>query len=48
MHAPEVDKTEKGHLPYGTRRVFNKLPKYHKKILLGDFNAKVQKEDIFK
>jgi hypothetical protein len=28
--------------------VFNKLPKYHMKILLGDFNAKVCKEDIFK
>jgi hypothetical protein len=28
--------------------VFNKFPKYHMKILLGDFNAKVGKEDIFK
>jgi hypothetical protein len=29
-------------------RVFDKFPKYHMKILLEDFNAKVGKEDIFK
>jgi hypothetical protein len=29
-------------------QVFDKLPKYHMKILLGDFNAKVSREDIFK
>jgi hypothetical protein len=28
--------------------VFDKFLKYHMKILLGDFNAKVGKEDIFK
>jgi hypothetical protein len=28
--------------------VFDKFPKYHMKILLGDFNAKVGSEDIFK
>jgi hypothetical protein len=28
--------------------VFDKFPKYHTKILLGDSNAKVGKEDIFK
>jgi hypothetical protein len=27
--------------------VFNTFPKNHMKILLGDFNAKVGKEDIF-
>jgi hypothetical protein len=27
--------------------VFDKFPKYHIKILLGDFNAKVGREDIF-
>jgi hypothetical protein len=27
---------------------FNKFPKYHMKILLRDFNAKVDREDIFK
>jgi exonuclease III len=29
-------------------RVFDKFPKYHMKILVGDFNAEVDKEDIFK
>jgi hypothetical protein len=28
--------------------VFDKFPKYHMKILLGDFNATVGREDIFK
>jgi hypothetical protein len=27
---------------------FDKFPKYNMKILLGDFNAKVGREDIFK
>jgi hypothetical protein len=29
-------------------RVFDKFPKCHMKILLGEFNAKVGREDIFK
>jgi hypothetical protein len=29
-------------------RVFDKFPTYHIKILLGDFNAKVGREDTFK
>jgi exonuclease III len=29
-------------------RVFDKSPKYQMQILLGDFNANVSKEDIFK
>jgi hypothetical protein len=28
--------------------LFDKFPKYHKKTLLGDFIAKVGREDIFK
>jgi hypothetical protein len=28
--------------------MFDKFPKYYMTILLGDFNAKVGKEDIFK
>jgi hypothetical protein len=28
--------------------VFDKFPKYHMKILLGDFNAKIARENIFK
>jgi hypothetical protein len=29
-------------------RLFDKFPKYHIKILFGDYSAKVGKEDIFK
>jgi hypothetical protein len=29
-------------------RIFDKFPKYYMKILLGDFIAKVDREDIFK
>jgi hypothetical protein len=29
-------------------QVFDKFPRYHMKMLLGDFNAKVGREDIFK
>jgi exonuclease III len=29
------------------KRVFDRFPKHHTNILLGDFNAKVGKEDIF-
>jgi hypothetical protein len=27
--------------------VFDKFPKHHMKILLGDFNAKIGREDLF-
>jgi hypothetical protein len=30
------------------KHAFDKFQKYHMKILLGDFNAKVGREDIFK
>jgi len=30
------------------KQVFNYFPKYHMKILLGDFNAKFWNEDIFR
>jgi hypothetical protein len=29
-------------------RFFYDFPKYHRKILLGDLNAKLRREDIFK
>jgi hypothetical protein len=29
-------------------QIFDQFPRYHIKILLGDFNAKVGREDIFK
>jgi hypothetical protein len=46
IHAPTEDKTVKGSFYEEVERVFGKFPKYHMKILLGDFNAKVGREDI--
>jgi hypothetical protein len=50
FHAPTEDKTDdvKHSFYEELERVFDKFPKYHMKILLGDFNAKVGKEGIFK
>jgi exonuclease III len=50
VHAPTEDKTDdvKDSFYEELERVFDKFPKYHMKILLGDFNAKVGREDIFK
>jgi exonuclease III len=50
VHAPTEDKTDDGKDSFYRElgRVFDKFPKYHMKILLGDFNAKVGREDIFK
>jgi hydroxypyruvate isomerase len=50
VHAPTEDKTDdvKDSFCEDLERVFDKFPKYHMKILLGDFNAKVCREDIFK
>jgi endonuclease/exonuclease/phosphatase family metal-dependent hydrolase len=50
VHAPTEDKTDdvKGSFYEELQRVFYKFPKYHMKILLGDFNAKVGTEEIFK
>jgi hypothetical protein len=49
-HAPIEDKTNdvKDSFYEELELVFDKFPKYHMKILLGDFNAKVGREDIFK
>jgi len=33
---------------WGLEKVFNNFPKYHMKILLGDSNAKEERENIFK
>jgi hypothetical protein len=50
VHAPaedEIDYVKDNFIPeVGT--LFNKFSKYHTKILLGDFSAKVDKEEIFK
>jgi hypothetical protein len=50
VHAPSEDKTDdvKDGFYEELERVFDKFPKYHMKILLGDFNAKIGRENIFK
>jgi hypothetical protein len=50
VHAPTEDKTDdvKGNFYGELERVFDKFPKYHMKILLGDFITKVGRQDIFK
>jgi hypothetical protein len=50
VHAPMEDKIDdiKDSFYNELEHVFNKFPKYHMKILLGDFNAKVGREGIFK
>jgi hypothetical protein len=50
IHAPTEAKTDdvENRFCEELERVFDKFPKYHMKILLGDFNAKVGREDIFK
>jgi len=49
VHAPSEEKSEdlKDSF-YEELEVFDHFPKYHMKILLGDFNAKVRREDNFK
>jgi exonuclease III len=50
VHAPTEDKTVDVMDSFykELERRFDKFPEYHKKILLGDFNAKVGREDISK
>jgi hypothetical protein len=50
VYAPTEDKTGyvKGSFYDELERLFDTFPKYHKNMLLGDFNAKVGREDIFK
>jgi hypothetical protein len=50
VHAPTEDKTDdvKDSFYKELERMFDKFPKYHMKILLGNFNAKVSTEEIFK
>jgi hypothetical protein len=49
-HAPTEDKDDviKDSFYKELDQVFDKFPRYHIKILLEDFNAKVGREDIFK
>jgi exonuclease III len=50
VHAPIEDKCDdtKDSFYEELEGVFDQFPRYHLKILLGDFNAKVGREDIFK
>ena len=50
MHAPSENKSDdsKDSFYEELEQVFDHFPKYHMKILLGDFNPKVGRENIFK
>jgi hypothetical protein len=50
VHAPNEDKDDdmKDSFYEELEQVFDQFPRYHMKNLLGDFNAKVGREDIFK
>jgi hypothetical protein len=50
MHAPCEDTSDdiKDSIYEELGRVFDQFPRYGMKILLGDFNARVGREDIFK
>jgi hypothetical protein len=50
VHAPTDDTINdvKDSFYEELERIFDKFPKYHKEILLDDFNAKEGREDIFK
>jgi hypothetical protein len=49
-YAPTEDKDDdiKDSFYEELEQVFDRFPRYHMKIFLGDFNAKVGREDIFK
>jgi hypothetical protein len=49
VHAPTEDKDAiKNSFYEGLEQVFDQFPRYHMKSLLGDFNVKVGRADIFK
>ena len=50
VHAPYEEKSEETQDSFyeELEQVFDHFPKYHTKMLLGDFNAKVGREKIFK
>jgi hypothetical protein len=50
VHAPSEDKSDdvKDNFCEELASVSDQFPRYDMKILLGDFNAKVGREDIFK
>ena len=50
VHAPSEEKSDdsKDSFYEELEQVFDHFPKYHMKILLVDFNAKLGREDIFR
>jgi hypothetical protein len=50
VHAPSEEKSDESKDGFyeELKQVFNHFCKYHMKIMLGDFNAKVGGENIFK
>ena len=50
VHAPSEEKSDESKDSFyeELEQVFDHFPKYHTKMLLGDFNAKVGRENIFK
>jgi exonuclease III len=50
VYVPTEDKDDdiKGSFYKELEQVFDQFPRYNMKILVGDFNAKVGREDIFK
>ena len=50
VHGPSEEKSDssKDSFYEELQQVFDHFPKYHVKIILGDFNAKVGRENIFK
>jgi hypothetical protein len=44
----DKDNVIKDSLYEGLEQVFDQFPRYHMKILMGNYNAKVRREDIFK
>jgi hypothetical protein len=50
VHTPNEDKDDvkKDSFYEEIEKVFDQFPRYHKKIVLGDFISKVGREDIFK
>jgi Exonuclease III len=49
VYAPSEDREDdiKDRFYEEIERLFDQVPMYHKKILLGDFNAKIERENIF-
>ena len=50
VHAPSEEKRDEAKVSFYEEldQVFDHFPKYHMKMLLADFNAKVGRENIFK